>query len=256
MTADRKKGDACFPAASPAYALRRCRAMIKKLLPWILILSGLSLVGTAVYQRVDTLWHQKQLLRQYENYTARLKQESKVYPGRSPEGSGNAPEPSSPSLQAGRLDNPDQAENFAEEASGEETESGLEIIGTLNIPKINLEVAIGEGTAQSVIKYAVGHFPQTALPGQPGNFSLVGHRSYRYGQFFNRLDQLEKGDAIVINRDGITYTYRVTETFTVKPEDTWVLDPTTEAGITLITCTPIRVATHRLIVKGTLTHEK
>ena len=56
-----------------------------------------------------------------------------------------------------------------------------------------------------------------------------------------------------MDRSGITYIYIVEETFVVAPEDTWVLSETEDARITLITCTPVRVATHRLIVRAVLT---
>ncbi|HBD86045.1 MAG TPA: sortase, partial [Clostridiales bacterium] len=82
---------------------------------------------------------------------------------------------------------------------------------------------------------------------------IAGHRSYTWGSFFSRLDELEAGNEILVDRSGITYTYIVEETFVVAPEDTWVLSETEDARITLITCTPVRVATHRLIVRAVLT---
>lgn len=68
----------------------------------------------------------------------------------------------------------------------------------------------------------------------------------------NRLDEIEVGDDIYVERADHTYRYVVTEKFVVEPADTRVLDATSDAQIILITCTPIRVATHRLIVKGVL----
>ncbi|MPN33520.1 hypothetical protein SDC9_181008 [bioreactor metagenome] len=103
-----------------------------------------------------------------------------------------------------------------------------------------------------MLRYAVGHFPTTAQAGEAGNFCLAGHRSYAYGAFFNRLDQLRAGDALIVERNGETFTYSVSEILVVEPDDTWVLNPTEDAQITLVTCTPIRVGTQRLIVKGVL----
>ena len=123
-------------------------------------------------------------------------------------------------------------------------------IGIISIPKIELNVALSEGVDASILKYAVGHFKGTPMPGNKGNFCVAGHRSYTYNQYFNRLDELEIGDKIIVTTMDGEFHYEVYEIKVVKPEEISVLDNTERAEITLVTCTPIRVATHRLIVKG------
>ncbi len=228
--------------------------MIKKLLPWLLIAAGAALIFTAVFQRADTLKHQKEMIQLYEKSEARMEQQA----GGQGTAAGHAsdtepvqPEAQSKQMLPAVLANPDRKESPPAADTGK-SEEGPEIIGIMSIPKIKLEVAIGEGSDLETMKYMIGHFTASAKPGQPGNFAVVGHRSYRWGQFFNRLDELEKGDRILVKSGGKTYTYSVTESFTVKPEDVWVLSPTAGNDITLVTCTPIRIATHRLIVRGTL----
>lgn len=126
------------------------------------------------------------------------------------------------------------------------------IIGIMEIDKIDLVVTMAEGTDNKSITLSVGHFPGTAMPGQVGNFAVVGHRSYRYGAYFNRLDELTAGDLVRVKTvDGI-FTYCIDSKKVVEPTELSVLDPTDDATITLVTCTPIRTATHRLIVKGHL----
>ncbi len=126
------------------------------------------------------------------------------------------------------------------------------IIGIMEIDKIDLVVTMAEGTDNKSITLSVGHFPNTAMPGQVGNFAVVGHRSYRYGAYFNRLDELQPGDTVRVKTvDGI-FTYCVDGSSVVEPTDLSVLDPTDTPTMTLVTCTPIRTATHRLIVKGHL----
>lgn len=125
-------------------------------------------------------------------------------------------------------------------------------IGILSIPKIDLSVGIGEGVDSETLKYSVGHFPETAMPGKNGNLCIIGHRSYAYGEFFNRLDEVEKNDYIIIESYGNTFKYKVTETKVVTPDEVSVLNQTEDSDITLITCTPIRVGSHRLIIKGVL----
>lgn len=123
-------------------------------------------------------------------------------------------------------------------------------IGIISIPKIELNVALSEGVDVDTLKYAVGHFTGTPMPGNKGNFCVAGHRSYAYNEYFNRLDELGIGDKIKVTTMDGEFTYEVYEIKVVKPEQTSVLDNTENSEITLVTCTPIRVATHRLIVKG------
>jgi len=126
------------------------------------------------------------------------------------------------------------------------------IIGIITIPKIDVKAAIGEGVDADTLKYAVGHFTGTSLPEEKGNFCIAGHRSYTYGEFFNRLDELEIGDEIIVQTTTAQYKYNVYEKKVVEPNEISVLNNTNSSTITLVTCTPIRVATHRLIVKGKL----
>ena len=123
-------------------------------------------------------------------------------------------------------------------------------IGVISIPKIQLNVALSEGIDANILKYAVGHFTGTPMPGEDGNFCVAGHRSYTYNQYFNRLDELGIGDKIVVTTMDGEFQYKVYESRVVEPEEISVLDNTEDAEITLVTCTPIRVATHRLIIKG------
>ena len=123
-------------------------------------------------------------------------------------------------------------------------------IGIISIPKIQLNVALSEGVDADVLKYAVGHFTGTPMPGSKGNFCVAGHRSYTYNQYFNRLDELAIGDKIIVTTMASEFTYEVYEIKVVEPEEISVLDNTKDSEITLVTCTPIRIATHRLIVKG------
>lgn len=126
-----------------------------------------------------------------------------------------------------------------------------EPIGIMTIEKITLDAAIVEGTASRLIRTALGHVPGSALPGDgTGNCVIAGHRNYSFGRFFNRLDEMVIGDIVSIKvLDGTVYQYETAEILIVEPTDTSVLDTTKEATLTLITCTPMYLSTHRLIVK-------
>jgi sortase A len=132
------------------------------------------------------------------------------------------------------------------------SDNKLGTIGIISIPKIDVNVALSEGIDTGILKYAVGHFTGTPMPGEKGNTCIAGHRSYTYNQYFNRLDELGIGDIIKVTTRAGEFNYEVYETKVVEPEEISVLDNTKGAEITLVTCTPIRVATHRLIVKGKL----
>lgn len=129
------------------------------------------------------------------------------------------------------------------------------LLGVLSIPCLDVQVALCEGTDLETLKYAVGHFKNTAFPGEKGNCAIAGHRSYTHGEYFNRLDELEVGDLVQIEVQDRIYEYKITESFIVEPEALEVLNSSQDAELTLVTCTPIYTATHRLIVKGKLMEE-
>ncbi len=134
-----------------------------------------------------------------------------------------------------------------------QTPNGLEVMGIVSIPKIDINLMFVEGVTKQALKFAVGHMPGTAMPGEEGNCALAGHRSYTFGEYFNRLDEVEVGDKIQITRGKETYTYKVYESFLVEPTEVWVTEPIENKKIvTLITCHPVVKATHRLIVRGEL----
>lgn len=145
--------------------------------------------------------------------------------------------------------NPNNNKNLKKDTNSDDNSEG---IGILIIPKIDLKVVIGEGADLETLKYAVGHFKGTALPGQIGNFCVAGHRSYVFGEYFNRLNELKAGDEVIIKTVRGEFKYKVYNTEVVLPSQVEVLNQSKEATMTLITCTPIHVGTHRLIVKARL----
>ena len=127
-----------------------------------------------------------------------------------------------------------------------------DVIGVLNIPKIDLEVAIKRGIEKEVLKDAVGHFENSAMPGEYGNFAVAGHRAYTNNKFFSNLDELEIGDELNVLTQGKTHTYKVNHIEVVEPEQVEVVESINQEikEITLVTCTPKYIGSHRLIVKG------
>lgn len=128
------------------------------------------------------------------------------------------------------------------------------VLGIIRIDKIKVKAPIVEGVKASNLKVGVGHIPGSAALGQPGNCALAGHRSYTFGKFFNRLDELVVGDEITVTTKKEDLKYKIYEKLVVTPDDVSVLKGSKDDSIiTLITCTPIFVASHRLIVHARLT---
>ena len=142
------------------------------------------------------------------------------------------------------IENPDAPDVQEELSEGEEEENanrlgGKKVIGVIQIPKIELIYAIVEGADAAEIGVAIGHMDGTAKLGEIGNCALAGHRGGYSGPYFKNLDKLELGDDVVItDTDHKVYTYKVTETMIVEPEEVWVVEDTGEgvAMLTLVTC--------------------
>jgi sortase A len=112
------------------------------------------------------------------------------------------------------------------------------------------EVTVDMGEWQ-VSPMDIGHHLGTGVPGERGNVVLAGHRDIN-SALFRELDRLGPGDDIFVSNNLGEYHYRVVESYVVGPDHTEVMDPTDDKRITLITCTPIGLATQRLIVIATL----
>lgn len=124
-------------------------------------------------------------------------------------------------------------------------------VAIIKVPRIGLDRVVVEGVALSDLRRGPGHYPGTPFPGELGNAAIAGHRT-TYGAPFNRLEELQPGDRILVTTVRSTFTYRVIETKVVKPSAFEVLAPTKDARLTLTTCNPKYSARQRLVVVATL----
>lgn len=148
-------------------------------------------------------------------------------------------------------DNIDDLNNIEDDTTYVKSKAG-ELVCLLRIPKISLEEAVREGDSRDVLSSALCHLEDTSYPGNKGNCCISGHRNYTFGKYFNRLEEVTIGDVIELETFDNTYKYQVYETLVVTPDNVKVLDSTGAKTLTLITCTPIFVGTHRFIVKAVL----
>jgi sortase A len=122
-------------------------------------------------------------------------------------------------------------------------------IAEIEIPRVGLHAVVVQGDSDKILRLAVGHMPRTALPGQSGNMVFAGHRD----SFFRALQNVHKGDQIVVDTHGGSYDYQVESTSIVEPTDLTVLRSDRGRELTLITCYPfswIGSAPQRFIVKA------
>ena len=137
--------------------------------------------------------------------------------------------------------------------------NGDGMMGYISIPKINVELAIYHGTSDEVLQTGVGHIEGTKLPvGGEGNHTvLAAHRGLPSAKLFTDLDQLVEGDEFYIHIFDEVLAYQVDQILPmVDKDDTEALTEALgiEEGqdyVTLFTCTPYGVNTHRLLVRGT-----
>ena len=126
-----------------------------------------------------------------------------------------------------------------------------EAVALMKIPRIGVEKAVVQGVSLPELKKGPGHYPDTPLPGQPGNSAVAGHRT-TYGAPFFRLDEVQSGDPILVTTRQGRFEYVVTERKIVGPDETSVLDATPDNRLTLTTCNPRFSASQRLVVVAAL----
>lgn len=131
--------------------------------------------------------------------------------------------------------------------------SGTGIMGYITIPKISVELPIYHGTDEGVLQVAAGHLEGSSLPvGGAGTHAVISaHRGLPSAKLFTNLDQLEVGDTFTITVLDRVLTYEVDKISIVLPTETDELKIAEGKDyVTLMTCTPYGINTHRLLVRG------
>ncbi|MFR1822840.1 MULTISPECIES: class D sortase [Clostridium] len=186
----------------------------RKIIGVLLILIGVGIIGTVAYKKIVTSQKQNELLEAFESQLA--------------EG-----------------DN----ENTEEEVNLDSI-NGYTPIAIMEIPSIKLKQPVVEGITEDVIKYFLGKFPESTMPGEVGNFAVAGHRVSDFTDAFINLYKVKPGDNVIVTTKDGKYTYEVEESFIVDPEQVEVLENADYEKITLITCTI--GSKRRVIVTGKL----
>lgn len=155
-------------------------------------------------------------------------------------------------------ENPQLSDAFSQEAKKSDSayhhvlnmeDSG--VMGALEIPKLSLYLPVYHGTSAEVLEKGIGHLEGSSIPigGKNTHAVLTGHRGLPSAELFSNLDQMERNDEFYIHILGKTLAYKVFNVETVRPEETGHLAIAQgQDRVTLVTCTPYGINTHRLLV--------
>lgn len=124
-----------------------------------------------------------------------------------------------------------------------------DVIGEIQIPRLGVKAVVVQGDALELLDRAVGHLPQTPLPGEWGNVALAAHRD----RLFRPLREIRPGDTITIATSSGSFQYEVQSTFVVPATEVSVLHSSDARELTLITCFPFNYIGHapyRFIVRS------
>jgi len=215
---------------------------------WTFIYLGFLTLGFVVHQLFITTWFAQQAqselaLEREEQWEETEISEVVVV--------ANPDNPNEPIVVPESTDAPDQGEQgrplVLKVESAPELGTAFALIRIPRIERLQEGWNVVEGVRTRDLRSGAGHMPDTALPGQPGNAVISGHRT-TYGQPFHELDALDPGDRIEVDTALGTHIYEVREFRIVKPTDTWVADPREGAWLTLTTCHPKFSARERYVV--------
>ncbi len=121
------------------------------------------------------------------------------------------------------------------------------MLGTIEIPKINVSKSLFEGVSLTTLNRGPGHWPGTAMPGHAGNVVIGGHRT-SHDRPFRYIDKLLPGDEVVFTTPEGRFVYHVTGTKIVTPDSIWIIDQTPAYTATLFACNPVGSTKERIVV--------
>ena len=128
-----------------------------------------------------------------------------------------------------------------------------EAMGFITIPKIDLNLPVYEGVSADVLANGIGHMPETSYPlgGESTHSALSGHRGLAEAELFTHLDKVLVGDRFYLHILDEVLAYQVDQVLVVEPTQVEVLDIVEgEDFCSLITCTPLGINSHRLVLRG------
>ncbi len=214
---------------------------------FIILIFGIG-VSLLLYPTVSNFWNERHQSKVIANYVKAVeKLDSKNYEEILQEA-----KTFNQSLEETGLHFPlTEEEDIAYQKALNPTQDG--IMGYIEIPKIHVKLAIYHGTSDAILQIAAGHLEGSSLPigGESTHAVLLGHRGLPSAKLFTSLDKLVLGDLFYLSYLNQKIAYEVDEIKVVEPEELNQLQ--IEEGkdlVTLVTCTPYGINSHRLLVRG------
>ena len=130
-----------------------------------------------------------------------------------------------------------------------------EAVARINIPKIGAHYVVVDGTKADDLRKGPGLYEQTPFPGAGGTSAIAGHRT-TYGAPFRKVDQLRKGNRIIVTMPYGRFTYTVERLQIVRPDALWVINRVSYDRLVLSACHPLYSAAKRIIVFARLTESE
>ena len=214
--------------------------MVKKIISIILLILGIGIILYPKFSEFVNKKYQNEIIKKYEE---------KVYDAEDEE------------ITRAKKYNENLIENNLQDVLYEDilNPSSDGVMGYIEIPKISARIPIYHGTEESVLKKGIGHIKESSFPigGESTHAVLTGHSGLKRAEIFTRLQELNNNDYFFINIINNKLIYKIYNIETVLPSETKSLQ--IEKGkdiVTLITCTPYGVNTHRLLVHGERCYEE
>lgn len=224
--------------------------MKRKVIEIILVIIGITAIGFPVISKFVNSYTETTVISNYQEDINKLTEEQKEEELR------KAQEYNDEISQEGIVDISLDKKKDGEDSGYVSYLNVLNIgnaIGYINIPKLNVNLPIYHGISESVLQTGVGHLQGTSLPigGQGTHAVLAGHTGLASNKIFDDLEKLAIGDRFYIYVLNKTLEYEVDDIKVVKPEAVDAIERNPEKDyVTLITCTPYMVNSHRLLVRG------
>lgn len=235
------------PTPDPPRKPRRKRSILPNVLIALVFLLGLGILFYPSVSNLYNQWRQDQLADDYEDAVDDLSEDELEAAREAARAYNAALSPTfSDAFTSADIPSDDEYWQLLDVA-------GNGVMGTIEIPKIQVKLPIYHGTGETELQSGIGHLYGTSLPvGGAGTHSVLsGHRGLPSALLFTDLDQLQVGDRFGLHVLGETLAYEVDQVLVVEPTDVSSLMP--EEGsdyCTLVTCTPYGVNTQRLLVRG------
>lgn len=226
---------------------------LNKLIILLFFLAGLSLL---LYPMIANQWNtyrQSRLISSYDDTVSRMEEEGSIDYEAQWERACAYNEALLPSILPDSFAVAEASDEPDEEYMACLNLAGDGIMGTVEIPKIDITLPIYHTTSEEVLEKAAGHLEGSSLPagGESTHAVISAHRGLPSASLFTDLDQLEEGDHFLLHILDDTLAYQVDQITVVEPEETQGLAVTEgEDLVTLLTCTPYGVNSHRLLVRG------